>query len=130
MNNIRDYLVFEGFDREDLIFPVFILKNTNKILFKDDIFVEYLFFVSRKKIKNLVFYYYYFCIVNSETQERIDSNFQLFTSKQLKEILCCVKKFLDTLKDKELDIFTFKDCATTHESAQKLLEQMTVRNKS
>jgi len=110
-------------DDDTVLFPLVILTNTNPIPNGKN-GVNYIFFLSKKVIKKLTFYYFYFSLNDSVTNERIEDKFDIATEKSLNNIFIAIKSFVNSLKDKEINIYSFSECKMDHETSQKLLDKI------
>lgn len=107
--------------------PLLIVTNTKPILREDNKYINYIFFLSKKNIKQLNFYYFYFSLNDANTSERYKDKFDIATEKQLNEIIASIKLFINSLKDREVNIYSFSKCIMSHETSQDLLDKMIKR---
>lgn len=118
---------FCGKKDESSLEPLLIVTNTNPILNEDDKYINYIFFLSKKNIKQLSFYYFYFSLNDANTSERYKDKFDIATVNQLNEIFASIKLFINSLKDNEINIYSFSECKMSHETSQDLLDKMIKR---
>lgn len=121
-NKFSDFLSLD--EKEEDLDPLFIITNTNDFPYEGGALVKFLFFLSKRKVKNNIFYYFYYCLANAKTSERFDSKFDIGTDKELPSIIAAIKTFLNSLSDKEINVYSFSKCKITQESAQELLEKI------
>ena len=114
-------------DDESSLEPLLIVTNTNRIQYSEAQTTNYIFFLSKKRIKGLVFYYFYFSLNDSSTSERLSDKFDIATGKQLDQIFISIKSFINSLNDKEVNIYSFNECKMSHETSQDLLDKMIKR---
>ena len=112
---------------ESSLEPLLIVTNTNPFLNADNKYVNYIFFLSKKNIKQLTFYYFYFSLNDAATSERYKDKFDIATVNQLNEIFASIKSFINSLKDNEVNIYSFSECIMSHETSQDLLDKMIKR---
>lgn len=114
-------------DDESALEPLLIVTNANPIQYSESQMTNYIFFLSKKCIKGLVFYYFYFSLNDANTSERYKDKFDIATAKQLNEIFASIKLFINSLKDNEINIYSFSECKMSHETSQDLLDKMIKR---
>lgn len=125
MNWIKKYIFTDMQFCKDGIRPIFLLKNTRKLPIGSGKSIYRIIFLSQK---NLTLYYYFSCIVDSETRERVDSEFKILTKEDRPKIINEINKFVNCLSDGHINVFTFEKCMMSHESAQNFMEDVLTRD--
>ena len=127
MNWVKKYIFTDESISKGEIRPIFLIRNTSKLAINNGKFIYKIIFLSEKTVGNLQFYYHFSCVVDSESHERLDSEFKILTKNDRTQIINEIKNFVNCLSDRQISVFTFEQCTMSNESAQKFMEDVLTR---